>query len=106
MSLQCVRVGVFLYIAIEGHPQTNNKINIFDTDILHACEAACKYLKYMIFLNSTMDGVICESKWVQEEICRFLRGKSQHIGLTYTNHNVKNNRYQNIGGYCAAVMGG
>ena len=60
----------------------------------------------MRFLNSAVDGILCESKWVQEIIRRFLCGTCQHVGITEPNHNIKNNRYHNLVGSCTAVVGG
>ena len=36
---------------------------------------------------------------------KYLEVKSNNISFTDTNHNVKNRRYQLVGGYCAAVIG-
>ena len=57
-------------------------------------------------MKSAMDGVPCESKWVQENIHKFLCEQFQHVGITDTNKNIKNNRYQNLGGSFASFMGG
>ena len=35
-----------------------------------------------------------------------MSGDVCYVGLIDTNHNVKNNRYQMIGGSCAAILGG
>ena len=53
-----------------------------------------------------MDGVSCEYKWLQENIHKFLCVQCEHVGITDTNHNVKNNWYHNLLGTCAAVIGG
>ena len=48
----------------------------------------------------------CDSKWVQDTIYKFLHLQCHNIGLTDTKYNIKNNRWQNLGGSCAAVMVG
>ena len=34
-----------------------------------------------------------------------MSGDICYVGLIYTNHNMKNNRYQMIGGSCAEIIG-
>ena len=57
-------------------------------------------------MNSYVYGVSFESKWVMENILKFLLGHCQHVGITDTNPNVKSKWYHNLGYSCAAVMGG
>ena len=40
----------------------------------------------MISLNNAVDGVACESKWVQETISIFFHVKSHYLGLSDTKH--------------------
>ena len=60
----------------------------------------------MRVLKIPVYGVSCYSKWVQDTIFKFLRGKCQYVDLTDANKNVKNKWYQNIGGSCNSVMEG
>ena len=78
----------------------------FVTDKIHAFVSECESLRGMRFLNSAVDGVSCESKWVQVNIRMFMREQCQHVGIIDTNHNIKNNQYHNLVGSCAAIMRG
>ena len=60
----------------------------------------------MRFLNSAVDGVSCESFMIQESLLNYMAGDVCYVGFIDTNHNVKNNRYQMIGGSCTAIIGG
>ena len=70
------------------------------------CDSASYSLDGMSFLNSAMDWVLCESKWVQETIRRCLCGKCQHFGITDLNHPIKYNQYQNLVGSSPVFVGG
>ena len=60
----------------------------------------------MRFLNSAVDGVSCESFMIQESLLNYMAGDVCYVGFIDTNHNVKNNRYQMIGGSFAAIIEG
>ena len=96
--IQIVQVGKSPYIVLAGNSQFNNESNEFCSNALHVCDFSSDSLYGTRFLNSFVDGVSCESKWLQETISRFICGKCQHVGITDQNHNIKNNRYQNLGG--------
>ena len=70
------------------------------------CDSSSYSLYGISFLNRAMDWVLCESKWVQETIHRFLCGKCQHVGITDLNHTIKYNQYQNLVGSCPVFVGG
>ena len=54
------------------------------------------------FLNFSVDGVYVETVDIMCAIYQILDGKEAHTGAVYNNHNVKNDRYQIIGGYFIA----
>jgi hypothetical protein len=56
-------------------------------------------------LNVSTNGVLCEVKGNLRIVLRFLSGENNYLCLIDTNHNVKNRRYQLIGGSSAAVIG-
>ena len=80
-----MQVGKYSYIVLAGNPQLKNESNDFDTNVLCACDSASDSLHGVIFLNSVVDGVSCESKWVQDTIHRFISGKFQHVGINNLN---------------------
>ena len=47
----------------------------------------------------------CDVKLIQGKVATFLRGLSNDVILSDTNHNDKNFRYQGIRGSCPAIMG-
>jgi hypothetical protein len=51
-----------------------------------------------------MDGVSCDTIFVEQSMGNFLEGKTW-VGGTDTNHNNKNIRYQLIGGSLVASIG-
>ena len=59
----------------------------------------------MIFLNSKVYGLPCESVMIQEALLNYMSGDSCYVGLIDTNQNVKNNCYHMIGGSSAAILG-
>ena len=97
LSINRMQVEKYIYIVISGYPQAENESNTFDTDVLHAYASACDSLKGNIFITIYVNEFSCDFKWVQENICNFLRGHCQHVGITDTNLNAKNNWYQNLG---------
>ena len=87
--IQIVQVGKSPYIVLAGNSQFNNESNEFCSNALHACDFSSDSLYGTRFLNSFVDGVSCDSKWIQETICRFTCGNCQHGGITDPNHNIK-----------------
>jgi hypothetical protein len=58
-----------------------------------------------ILLNTTTDGVSTEVQWNKEVMLDYLVGKINYVSLPDTNHDVKNSRYQLIGGSSPALIG-
>ena len=55
-------------------------------------------LKNIVLLNSATDGVSVEVKSNLKVLTNYLKGLVSHLAISDTNHNVKNSRYQLIGG--------
>ena len=106
LTLQRVQEGMPPYILIYGIPQTNNERNNFIKVSQDACTNSCESLEDMRFLKSSVDGVPCESIMIHKELLNYMSGDVFYVGLIDTNQNVKNNRYQMIGGSCASILGG
>jgi hypothetical protein len=51
-----------------------------------------------------VDGVSLETKDVMTTICNFLSGRCNFTGAVVNKHNVKNDRYQLIGGSGAPIV--
>ena len=58
-----------------------------------------------VLLNHPTDGLSFETSWNIYTIMKYLERNSNHISFPDTNHNVKNCRYQLVGGYCAVLIG-
>ena len=105
-STQRVQIEKSPYIVLNVNPQSNNEINNFGSYVLCECDFDSSSQDGMSFLNSAANKVSYESTWVQEAIHMFFCRKCHHVVITNSNHNVKNNRYHNLGGSCPEVMGG
>ena len=93
------------YFALIGHPQTLNEHTSFCETVLEACDVAAKKAGNAALLNISTDGVSCEVQSnLQLNLC-YLNGKINYLALADTTPNVKNARYQLIGGSSAAVFG-
>ena len=93
------------YFVLTGHPQTLNESNDFGQRVLEACDAAAKKDGKAALLNVSTDGVSCEVQSNLLLTIRYLNGEINYVALADTNHNVKNARYQMIGGSSPAVFG-
>jgi len=51
-------------------------------------------------LSVSAGGVGCDNERIMKTLDRYLGGLADHIGQVDTNHNVKNFRYQLLGGSC------
>lgn len=85
---------------VAARPQSNNESNNFIKDMeLAASEAACSSgAGALSFANYSVDGVSCESVHLWFTSCEFMSCKSNHLGSTDNNHNIKSWRLQIIGG--------
>ena len=110
ITYQWTKSGQSPYKQIGVRAQTTNENSAFNVEMARACMKAEKWLreeKYKVsFLNATNDGVKSDSEFVKNALTDFLQGKSSFPGETDCNHNVKNNRYQNIiGGNTVKTIG-
>ena len=81
------------YIVLAGRSRTLNENNDFIDVVVKGCTTACSNLGNLVLLSAAMDGVSCESIWCIEQMCKYLDGKTNVVGLKGTNHNMKNLRY-------------
>ena len=100
MTFQLTLPGLPPTVVVGARPQSNNESNDFILDMESASTQAMAStgVHPSSFLNYAVDGVSCESRHVWKSICDFLSCKSNHLGSTDTNHNMKSWRYQIIGG--------
>ena len=96
MTFQSTPDGVPPTEIVAARPQSNNESNKFVQDIELAVSLALQSVKS--FISFAVDGVSCESRHVWKALCDFLACKSNHVGSTDNNHNVKSWRYQVIAG--------
>lgn len=59
----------------------------------------------ILFTNFAVHAVSAESTDVMVAICQFSDGKTSYVGSVDNKHNVKNDRFQCIGGSCVAWIG-
>jgi hypothetical protein len=62
------------------------------------CEKAAESIGNVAVLNASTDGVSCEVHSNFSQVCRYIMGDSDQLSIHDPNHNVKNLRYQEIGG--------
>ncbi len=105
LSFQCTSLLTTPYYTLVGQPQTINEQSTFGCEVVKACLRATIEDGNAILLNTNTDGVSTEVQWNKEVMLDYLDGKINHVSLPDTNHNVKNSRYQLIGGSSPASIG-
>lgn len=105
VSIQDTPFGIPLYFTLVGWPQTINENNDFGRTVMEAIVTACKEDGNAMVLKTTTDGVSSEVQWNLRVMLGSLSGETSYMSLPDTNHNVKNARYQLIGGSSCAVFG-
>ena len=100
MSFQGTPPGVSPMEIVAARPQSNNESNDFIKDMELAALSAARSsgAGAMCFVNFAVDGVSVESRHVWHALCEYLSLKSNHLGSTDNNHNIKSWRLQIIGG--------
>jgi hypothetical protein len=98
VSFQGVPPGMTPYFPLAARPQSINESNSFATDIMNLCTKAAKEAGNAVTLNISTDGVSCEVQGNSAAVKAYLSGCQDWISLTDPNHDVKNHRYQLIGG--------
>lgn len=91
------RPGTSPFEIIAARPQTNNAVSDFTRDLVEAATTVAKKHQTS-FVNFSVDGVSLEQSDVMTAICNFLDGEDNHLGSVDNKHNIKNDRYQVIGG--------
>ena len=105
LSFQCTPPEITPYYTLAGCPQTINEHSIFGCEVVKACLHATIEDGNSILLNTTTDGVPIEVQWNLSVMLDYIYGKINYVSLPDTNHNVKNSRYQLIGGSSPASIG-
>jgi hypothetical protein len=65
----------------------------------------CETRQGVELVSVAADGVGCDNKWICSQLMEYLSGNLRHVGLIDTNHNMKNFRYQFLGGSSVVWMG-
>jgi hypothetical protein len=97
--------GVSPIVIISAWPQSNNECSSFTADIMNAADFVTRQFPSTSFVNFAVDGVSLETKDVMTTICNFLGGRCNFTGAVDNKHNVKNDRYQLIGGSGVPIVG-
>ena len=105
VSFQDTPPGMSPYFTLTGYPQSVNKNSDFGTRVLNACDRAAKEDGNVAVLNQSTDGVSCDVDGNLDVTCEYLQGRINYVSLPDTNHNIKNHRYQLIGGSSPASIG-
>jgi hypothetical protein len=105
LSFQCTPPGTTPYYTLVGRPQTINEQSIFGSKVVKACLRATIEDGNAILLNTTTDGVSTEVQWNLLVMLDYINGKINYVSLPDNNHNVKNSRYQFIGGSSLVSIG-
>jgi hypothetical protein len=101
LSFQQMPKGMPQFIFLVARPQGKNEVSKFN---LLVCEALAESTR-INHMSCAVDGVSCDSEFVQDGITSFLRGKRQCTTVTDPNHNAKNLRHQLTGGSSVATLG-
>jgi hypothetical protein len=89
-----------------GRPQSTNKINDFKKIIIDGYSEFCAESGLARLVSCAINGVSCDSQFVWSAIVDYLSGKKSYPGMTDTNHNNKNLKYQVfVGGSCCGTIG-
>ncbi len=105
LSFQYTPPGTTPYYTLVGQPQTINEPSTFGSEVVKVCLHATIEDGNAILLNTTIDGMSTEVQWNEEVMLDYINGEINYVLLPDTNHNMKNSRYQLIGGSSLASIG-
>lgn len=105
VSFQQTPHGMSPVEIIVARPQTTNEVSSFTSDVVTAINNVVGTTAGTSFLNFCVDGVSAETSDVMTALCQFLDGKVNYTALVDNKHNIKNDRYQIIGGSCLPTIG-
>ena len=105
ISFQNLPKGTSPMAIIVARPQGNKEISSFASDMCEAARLFERDVKFVSFTNFAADSVSVETHDMLQTLCEFLERKKNHCAALDNEHNVKNDRYQLIGGSNAATMG-
>ena len=75
-----------------------NELNDLCTTVLKICDIVATQARNAVLLNVLTYGVACEVQGNLILIIQYLNGEINYLELVDTNHNIKNLRYQLLGG--------
>jgi hypothetical protein len=104
LSFQCTPPETTPYYSLVGHQQTINEQSTFGSKEVMASLRATIEDGNAFLLNTTTVGVYTEVQWNLSVMLDYIDGKINYVSLPDTNHNVKNSRYQLIGGSSPASI--
>jgi hypothetical protein len=90
---------------VAARPQGNNECSMFTKDVCEAASLVEKDMNDIRFTNFATDSVSVETHDILHTLCLFMDGKANYCAAVDNKHNVKNDRYQLIGGSNAATIG-
>ena len=90
---------------IAARPQGNNETSSFTRDVCEAATLVTNDLEMVRFTSFATDGVSVETHDIMLALCEFLDRKNEYCAAVDNKHNIKNDRYQLIGGSNAGTMG-
>ena len=102
---QNVKKGTSPMAIIAARPQSVNAVSDFTADVCAAANMIVNEYKGTSFSNFATDGVSVETKDIMYTMFSFLDKKVNYLGAVDNKHNVKNHRYQYIGGSNVATIG-
>ena len=104
VSFQNTPVEMCPYLVLAVNPQTVNASNTWGSDVLSACTAAAAADGNAVVLNKSTDGVSCEMPLNFNLLMSHLKGETNTLSLSVSNHSVRNLQYQLIGGSSPATI--
>ena len=105
VSFQNLPKGTSPMAIIAARPQGNNETSSFACDACEVARLVERDLRFARFTNFAADGVSVEMYDMLQTSCEFLDGTINHCAAVDNKHNIKNDRYQFIGGSNAATIG-
>jgi len=94
LSFQNVPFGIPSYVALCGRPQLDNEISSFDEDVVEACAHFASITDRVNFVDVPLETEFKKRYEKDHQLCKF-----------HANENLKNFRYQLVGGSGLLLMG-
>ncbi len=99
VAVQDAPPGTNSFFPLCALPQTKNVVSTFNDDLMQwLSEHSKSSSQNFTLLSAAVDGVSCDKEFVVSNLLKFLQAKQDYLSITDPNHNIKNFRYQVIGG--------